>query len=48
MNKFISLLIVCFFYINYGTAILSSKISPKGKVMLIRHAEKPPSGNVRK
>ncbi|KAG4093985.1 hypothetical protein H8356DRAFT_1080974 [Neocallimastix lanati (nom. inval.)] len=45
MNKFISLLIVCFFYINYGTAILSSKISPKGKVMLIRHAEKPPSGN---
>jgi len=45
MNKILLLAIICFLYINSTIAILPKKLSPKGKVMLIRHAEKPASGN---
>jgi len=45
MNKILFLAVVCFLFINSITAILPKKLSPKGKVILIRHAEKPASGN---
>jgi len=44
-NKLLFFLVVYFLYYNSANAILKNKITPKGKVMLIRHAEKPASGN---
>ncbi|ORX55441.1 hypothetical protein BCR36DRAFT_282050 [Piromyces finnis] len=44
-NKILYLFVICFICFNSANALLKTKISPKGKVMLIRHAEKPASGN---
>jgi len=44
-NKLLYLLVVCVLFFNSANAILKDKLYPKGKVMLIRHAEKPASGN---
>ncbi|OUM69583.1 hypothetical protein PIROE2DRAFT_68518 [Piromyces sp. E2] len=44
-NKLLYLFVVCFLYFNSANAILKDKLSPKGLVILIRHAEKPASGN---
>jgi len=44
-SKILCFVALCFLYFNFANAILKDKLSPKGKVMLIRHAEKPASGN---
>jgi len=44
-NKLLFLAIIFILYFTSANAILKDKIQIKGKVMLIRHAEKPASGN---
>ena len=44
-NKLLYIFVVCFIFFNSSNAILTKKLVPKGRIMFIRHAEKPASGN---
>jgi len=44
-NKILFLAVIFVLYFSSANAILKDKINIKGKVILIRHAEKPASGN---
>jgi len=45
-NKLLYLAVILVLYFSSANAILKDKVNIAGKVMLIRHAEKPASGNV--
>ncbi|ORX82912.1 hypothetical protein BCR32DRAFT_292305 [Anaeromyces robustus] len=44
-SKILLFVALCLLYLNATEALLKDKVTIQGKVMLIRHAEKPPSGN---